>query len=515
MISARQDSFNPSSRDSPTFAFGERENPLMLKRIGSNRNRLVFAMILVNAAALRGWNAGSLSYWYDEVVSVRLAESTSLSSLLSLLDRIDATRAPLQPILLRVWIRTIGRSEAEVRGFSLVCDLLAIVLIARIARRLYGEREAVWAAWLATICPNLIAHARDARMYSFLTLTACLSWNALFAIRERKTLFRSLALASAQTALAYAHPLGLLMIFAQTLAAPILFRSDLRAWKVWSAGELALSVCVAPWLPKYFDHPPEYLLTPLPLKYLIGTPIGFVGGDFFTLLLFGGAIAWGLIRTRSSARFSAATACWLIVPPIALYVYSRTVAPLFGPERYTLFVAPAFLILLAVGLVRLPKPARWALALLQLVVAGRMLATNVYSPDRRADWRAASRWIKRHEPGSLLIVLTEDPKNRYEAEVARYYLNGSVRIASPAEASRLIESSPLRTVLTAVGLRDGKAVANDSFPGREGLRKRDVLFFPGLKLDRYQSRPARSVNVAKEARPFELPSTKGVSRSVR
>ena len=45
---------------------------------------------------------------------------------------------------------------------------------------------------------------------------------------------------------------------------------------------------------------------------------------------------------------------WLVVPPTLLYVYSWIFSPIFGPARYTLFVAPAYLILVAQGLAGFP-----------------------------------------------------------------------------------------------------------------------------------------------------------------
>ena len=58
---------------------------------------------------------------------------------------------------------------------------------------------------------------------------------------------------------------------------------------------------------------------------------------------------------------------WLILPPSALYLYSLAAQPIFGPARYTVFVAPAYLILVALGLNATPPPLRYALALVLTV----------------------------------------------------------------------------------------------------------------------------------------------------
>ena len=487
-----------------------------MKRTNLDPGGLAFPVILLIAAALRVVNIGGLSYWYDEVVSVRLAECPRLRDFPSLLDQIDATRAPLHPILLRVWFAGFGRGEAQARLFSVVCDLLSIVFIGRIAGRIFGKEIALYSIWLAAISPNLVLHARDARMYSLLTLFTCIVWDALFAIREKKTLIRLLTLAVGQTALAYSHPLGLIMIFAQAIAAPLLYRHDRVAIRLWLISELGVCLFVVPWLPRYFDHAPEYVIGPLPFKFLLGTPIGFVGGNSLTLILFGGAIAWGTWRYRKLWKEFFPLYCWYAIPPVVLYSYSKVFTPLFGPERYTLFVAPSFLILLAVGLIQLPRPARWALALLQLVCAGSLLTANVYPPDRHADWRSAAHWIKLNEADSALIVLTDDPKINHEAVVARYYLRDAARIATTHEAPRFDDwKNAPNTLLVAVGLRDGKPIAEDFRPSRNVYRKRDAVLFPGLKITRYIRAIAPVISSEPAASSPVRPSTKGALPQAR
>ena len=43
---------------------------------------------------------------------------------------------------------------------------------------------------------------------------------------------------------------------------------------------------------------------------------------------------------------------WAAVPPVLMYLYSYLFQPIFGPARYHLFIAPAYLLLLAHGLSR-------------------------------------------------------------------------------------------------------------------------------------------------------------------
>ena len=81
----------------------------------------ILAAIVVVAAGLRGYQLGRLSFWYDEVVTMRLARRRRAAGLIRTLVRIDATRAPLHPLLLQGWIagfRVVGGRRAGIRACS-------------------------------------------------------------------------------------------------------------------------------------------------------------------------------------------------------------------------------------------------------------------------------------------------------------------------------------------------------------------------------------------------------------
>src|SRR5258708_26738646 len=96
--------------------------------IGFSRSGLACALIVVVAALLRFFELGRLSFWYDEVVTMRLARTASPAALIEQLLQIDATRAPFHPLFLQAWIRIFGSSAAAARSLSVVFGLATIVL---------------------------------------------------------------------------------------------------------------------------------------------------------------------------------------------------------------------------------------------------------------------------------------------------------------------------------------------------------------------------------------------------
>jgi 4-amino-4-deoxy-L-arabinose transferase-like glycosyltransferase len=450
--------------------------------------------ILVLATVLRAWNLGELSFWYDEVVTMRLARSPSIPALFDRLFQIDATRAPLHPLLLQGWVQIFGLSEGSARALSVLCGVVTVGLIYLSGALVFGRATGLWSAWLAALSPLLVYYSREARMYSWLVLVTSLSWGLLFAIgkargSERRNRADSteevgtqvplqppqqtvsphrlmLAYSLNLTALLYSHPLGLIMAGTLALASFLFLESYFRSLRHWIEVHLAPLVVAAPWIRHYFDHPAEFLSGRLPIKFLLGTPIGFIGGNSLVLLGIVVVIALGLWRRRQeltkSDRWSgpALLVLWLVLPPVILYAYSWIGSPIFGPARYTLFVAPAYLILVAQGLSSLPPVTRSAVGIGLALLAAQSLDRTVYAPGLKADWRAFSTVLTERmarTPGEAVTVLvkSEDPARNVEVDTARYYLPEKCQ-ALPLEAAvaKGLETRVNGPVLVAIGAKD-------------------------------------------------------------
>ena len=210
---------------------------------------------------------------------MRLAHSPGPAALVSLLGRIDATRAPLQPLLLQGWVKLFGTSESAGRSFSVACGLLTVAMVDRLARRGFADtRAGLWAAWLAAFSPQLVYYSREVRC----TPSSCSSpaWRGTrsFSLRGSATAGRLCWYAVTLAALVYTHPLGLFMA-AVGRSRGIDFPASVRdvSWGRWTGAHLAALLAVMPWLGRYFDHPPDFLSGPLPLGFCSGRRSGSSG----------------------------------------------------------------------------------------------------------------------------------------------------------------------------------------------------------------------------------------------
>lgn len=475
-----------------------RIQPMLHTELRRSARAAVLLAIVVLAVAIDFFDLGRLSLWYDEVVTMRLARAEGPAALLRLLGEIDATRAPLHPLLLQGWLTLFGPSDLAGRSFSAVCGVATILLVYRIGRDVFGTSTGMWASWLAAISPLLIYYAREARMYAWLVLVTSACWALLLRRTEggpdeQRAFTSRLGYTAGLVVLAYSHPLGLIMIATLALASGLFARSLFGTWRRWLIVHAAAAIFIVPWLGRYLDHAPEHLSGRLPIKFLLGTPIGFIGGNFITLAGFLALAGYGITTSRTSDRndlplkdWIVAPAClliWLTLPPLALFVYSLVADPIFGPARYTLFVAPAYLVLVASGLSRLPPIIRYPLAVGMAGLSIASILPMVFDPEVKGDWRAVAAWIARenNEPATV-IVPSPDPNHNVEIETARYYLPADCKVVG-AEAAEAAVIDGSRRVYLVAGAKQRKPARG--VPDRIGpYRFTAERSFPGLTVFR-------------------------------
>jgi hypothetical protein len=114
-------------------------------------------------------------------------------------------------------------------------------------------------------------------------------------------------------------------------------------------------------------------------------------------------------KQTSERRGAALLFAWLLVPALLLMAYSILAHPLFSQRRYLLFVAPAYLLLIARGLVALPRPACLAMLALTTAMTAQVLPNRVFNGVSRADWRSAAEAIKRIDPASMVVMRERKP----------------------------------------------------------------------------------------------------------
>jgi mannosyltransferase len=435
-----------------------------------NAGGITLGVILLVALTVRLRDLDRTSLWYDEVITMRVARADNPSALIARLDQLDGTRAPLHPLLLQAWLRIFGSSDLAGRSFSVICGLVSVGVIYVLGRVAFDGATGRWAAWLAAVCPPLVYYAREARMYAWLVFLTCLSWLALLSFRHTAKKVQCLTYGLLLTALVYSHPVGLFMVAAHGLAY-LLVRSDLvLPLRWWLAIQLAVVVAVGPWLGRYLDHGTDYPMPRYPPLTLLAVPIEYIGGNRIVLAVCLAIVGYGLVswkpgdqRRRPSITNPTEDfilLIWAAAPPFGMYLYSFLFQPIFGPARYHLFIAPAYLLLVAHGLSKLPALIRWPAAAAGLMLSLALIQAEAYPPGVKADWRGLAAWLKNQgeqesragaTPAPITVVVhPSDPRfPRDQVEAARYYLSPRFDVVLAGEPLGPADAAQPRTIYEA------------------------------------------------------------------
>lgn len=387
------------------------------------------------AFALRCWQLGAPSFWYDEAyswwVGARLSAPAALASSLA------ETIPPLSYLLWRGWSALVGETEFALRYSSTLAGLLAVAAGGRCVRRLTGREVGGLAALgLLAIAPPLIWASRELRMYApALTLTL-LAGMALLEVLESPVNRRWWAWAWGALTLGALYTLvlsGFWLVGQGLFTLAVLLRrppAERRSLIAALSGPAALAALLyLPWM--------------LPALGALGANHGYWPGhltaewffvtafqaatvfDFITpeplaralagLVLIMSALALLLTRRRPLAALY--PLCYALPALLLLYAIYRDV-PKWGLRHAVIFAPAPYLALAgAWGVVAgWPPSRRRRAALLGLGVATTLVSAPLLWADANLltgpafandDWRGLARYVEaQRAPGDLVILQT-------------------------------------------------------------------------------------------------------------
>jgi mannosyltransferase len=404
------------------------------------RPHLTLPALLWFGFAIRLYQLGTQSLWYDETVSAFLAKQTEP-------ELIAHTARDIHPpayyLLLHYWAGLTGHSEFALAFLSLSLSLLLIPLTYRLARYLVNRPAAIWTATLITFSPFHLWYAQEVRMYTLAAtlgvLTAYFGLRALADSRSPSQPGASLewvgywicAAAGLYTLYYFAFLLMTLnLIFLLYTLRPRLKQRLLVTLLTVNA---FVMLAYLPWLPiawRQATNPPVP-----PWRNFNGLDLGPILLESWTALSLGQSVTPATVWPVLLLSLGLAAAGWLYLRQAPLLPDEAPLPPLsgafflvaytFGPLlliylasfitplyhlRYIFTYSPAFYILLGAGLVWLAR--RFTLKAAGIVAVVLLLASLYsiyqlqhnprYQPD---DFRAAVNFIEaRWQPGDVILV---------------------------------------------------------------------------------------------------------------
>ncbi len=360
------------------------------------------------AFLLRTATLANQSLWRDEVDAIRFS-GWPLSELLAGLFR-TGHNGPLFFLLLRPWRFLTGDSEFALRYPAALWGALAVPLGYLLARQLGFNR---WTGFLASLLlatsPYLIWYGQEAKMYTLLLILVTLAFIAYLRALSGAGIRWWLVFIVATTLSFYIHVLAPLMLLVYVAVAWLYHDRVRRQWRGWV---ISLTCLTLPYLPLAIWQLPLLLANfhsghpfyPLAEQFHLLLQLYSRGlirfGRWTPLVLYIFLFLAGLVALpaptgpKSPPRRSRyLLALWVLLPALTVNLISRRVAVF--EDRYLIYIAPPFYLLIAVGLNAIRRYWR-GLAALSLGLILMLNLLGIWQQQRqpiKADFRAVAHYL--------------------------------------------------------------------------------------------------------------------------
>ncbi len=395
---------------------------------------------LLVGIALRHHRIGANSLWFDESFSWLVARQPAWDILTQQLAPI---MPPLYHFIHHFWLRLFGEGETALRSLSLASSVASIPMIYLVGRVTFAPAVGLAAAVLMASLPFHIYFAQDAYIYSMVVLLAtCLLLAFVWAWRSAD-LRRWVGFGLLAAVNLYTHYFVVFVLLVLHIFVLLTSGRDRTRWRGLLVADSVALVLVAPQLPSAWAQLRQvsshfWLAVPSPLEpvrtldYLLfghTTPSWLVPAALFVTLALFVLVAWTGLRVPTPARRWLALLLALVLAPMVLALaLSWLVTPLYLDRSFSL-VTPAYVVLLAWGMVNVSwrSPVRWLF--IGLAIVGVVSLDNHYTrPDPakppfrevgatiRENWRVQDVLLNLHDSSYL-------PLRYYTPHVESYLLN--------------------------------------------------------------------------------------------
>jgi uncharacterized membrane protein len=365
----------------------------------------LLAGIILVGALLRFATLSVQSFWFDEATTWQIV-SHGLGHVFAQVPRTEST-PPLYYVLLWLWSRAFGLSEAGLRSFSALCGTATIAVVWATGRRLASQRVGLIAALLAATNPFLVWYSQEARAYSLLLAMSAVSLLALVHVLASPSPRRLLAWGVSCALALAAHYYAAVVIVPEALWLAIVLRRrgllNLQRVALGLAPILVVAGAQLPLMIHQNDGRAGYIANSGSLPYRVvqlfkqdligeGQP---VKGLLTAICSVAVVVGLGLLATRSrrEERSAAVTPLVVGVGGLALAIVIAKIGTDYFNTRNLLPTWPALLLVVAIGLGAAGAGRLGALGTAMIVAVGLFCIFNVdFNPRyQRQNWRGAAR----------------------------------------------------------------------------------------------------------------------------
>jgi mannosyltransferase len=306
------------------------------------------------------------AYWHDEAATLSAADR-SPGQLWDMLNNMSAVNG-LYLALMHAWVDAFGTTEVATRLFSAIGLFVTCGGVVLLGQELGGRILGVAAGLVAAVLPGLSWAGAEARVYAWNSAGAVVATLLLVRAWESRRARDWVWYTAATTVTGYLFLFSLLLLPVHLVTLVILRRVS-RAWWVAAGATVAamtpLFVVAAEQRGRVeYEHMGLVELAGKAgvRQYFLSTRaddgFGIALVCAVLLLLVGVGLAVAGLRRLGDDRSAVVlwvAVPWTALPTLLLVGYSVLFSPVYQ-ERYLTFSAPGLALLLAFGLLQLPRP---------------------------------------------------------------------------------------------------------------------------------------------------------------
>ena len=404
---------------------------LLYKTLESARNDwLLLGSILLIGIILRFYGLGEQNYWYDELITLSVAEG-SYSSI------ITGPRPPVYLALFKLWTTLFGTSEIATRFLSILFGTVSIVLVFAVGRLLFGYYVGTLSAFFMAVSRFQIYYAQEIRYYSLFEMMTLISFYLYLKLLKSASWIYSVAYVLSSVLLYYTHDFGILILAVQIIYLLIKFKKQRAALLRWVISLAAIIILISPRFldafgkkavggegPNWIGMPS--LLSPVSTSYNflwlslqvhstvygLAAAVLFVAGTIFYVKATGrGGLKMSLRESYENKKMgvignggTALVILWYLLPISAALLMSKLSKPIYL-DRYLICTAPALYILAALFIYRLRNTVPTALFLICYLILITPGLYGYYSEPVRDDWREIGSFVRENDTSSSPVVI--------------------------------------------------------------------------------------------------------------
>jgi mannosyltransferase len=350
------------------------------------------------------------SFWLDETFSISFVNS-SWSQLWEFISRIELNMG-LYHVLLKIWVMEFGDGEFAARSLSAIFGVFGVIMTYGIGVRLFNIRTGLVASFILTVNAFFINYAQEVRSYMLLLLLITISMYLFIRAIQLQQYKYFITLGLTNALVLYCHFLGFFVLIAQVISLVCLPPGIIR-WKRMIMSAVLTAFLAAPLGVFILTHGnPLAEPTPPSLRSVFYLFMDFTGngGKFLLISYFVPCFFSFIILVRILVSFKkseilwryALLIFWLFIPILCLYLISFQLLPF--QNRYVFPCLPALVILAGAGLLSFRSKALQMIITSLLILISLYTVFDVYYPQKKEDWRSATRLIVQNaEAGDAIL----------------------------------------------------------------------------------------------------------------